>query len=345
MSFKRVLLSWQLAACVVLLSGCDEDKQQEMRPRISVKVTDVSSRMNQMTKSYVGTVNSSVESQLSFQVAGNIKKVLVTQGQIVRKGQLLAVLEDGNLYHSNLSAQATLKQAEDGYNRLKVLYDNGSLPEIKFIEIQTKLEQARAMAQITEKNLKDAKLYAPFDGVITGRDVENGETVTPALPVLTLSKLSPLYIKIAVPESEIARLVVGDQCFVSVAAAKNNWLAGTISEINPIANKFTHTYEVRLRFDNEPEGVMPGMIGNVSLGENLGGMARSIVFPARVIRINSDGSRFVWCVENNVAKRKLVVLGKLCSEGIEIVSGLDENDVVITDGAHKVYENAPLKVM
>ena len=343
MKSKRIQILSNVILCLLLMCGCKAEKQASEVKEIPVRVINLTTYAVAEQNKYVGTVTSSIEAQLSFQVAGSVKKVFVSQGQMVKQGQLLAALESENLHHSNQAAQATLKQAADGYKRLKVLYDNGSLPEIKFVEIQTKLEQAQATASITALNLKDAKLYAPFDGVITVRNIEHGETVVPAIPKLTIAKLTPLEVKVAIPENEIGAIEIGQACTVSISAAQHADLTGSVKERNLVANSVSHTYEIKLVFDKEPSNVMPGMVCNVAI--HSAKQIRPIVLPARVIQITPNGDRFVWCVEDGKSIRKEVVIGKLLPRGVEIISGLTRSDVVISDGNHKVYNNAKVNVV
>lgn len=329
-------------ALLLVFAGCSGDEEKKTTPtEIKVKTIILNDGTYGAANSYVGTVNSSVQAELSFQVAGQVKSVAVTEGQAVRKGQLLAELECDNLTSSNEAAQASLRQAEDGYKRLKALYDNGSLPEVKLVEIQTQLEQAKSVAGISAKNLKEARLVAPFDGVITAKGIEPGEIVIPAAKLLTLSKLKPLEVKVSIPENEISAVSIGNSCTISVAAVQGKELKGRVTEKNVIANRLSHTYEVKIRFDEEPQEVMPGMVCNV----NIAGSSSSSVFtlPAKVIQIDADGRHFVWCIENGIAKRKCITVGQLMPEGIEILSGVTGNSVVISDGSHKVCEGIKVK--
>lgn len=330
-------------AVLLLCVGCSESVPKIQSNEIAVRVINVGNHSGENTTEYVGVVKSSVQADMSFQVPGQVKSVYVTQGQTVRKGQVLAELECENLISSNQVAQSSLLQAQDGYNRLKALYDNGSLPEVKFIEIQTQLAQAKSMADIAAKNLKEAKLMAPFDGVITAKDIESGESVIPATTKFTISKLKPLEVKVSIAENEISSVKIGDKCAVSVAAVGGKEMTGRVTEKNVIANRLSHTYDVKIKFNEEPQDVMPGMVCNVNLygSEN----SSTVVIPAKVIQMDADGNHFVWCVENGAATRQQITVGKLMPSGIEILSGIDAASQVISDGSHKVCEGTKVKVL
>ena len=111
------------------------------------------------THTYVGTVEESYGSQLSFSQMGTVAEVLVDEGQAVRQGQALATLDKTTVQNTYNIAKSTLDQARDAYNRLNTLYKKGSLPEIKFIEIQTQLAQAEASEKIARKSISDCALH------------------------------------------------------------------------------------------------------------------------------------------------------------------------------------------
>lgn len=330
-------------AALLLCGGCSDNAPKIQSDEIAVRVINVGNQSGVAETEYVGVVNSSIQADLSFQVAGQVQAVYVTEGQTVKKGQLLAELECDNLISGNEAAQASLRQAQDGYNRLKALYENGSLPEVKFVEITTQLKQAESMADIAAKNLKEAKLISPFEGVITAKNIESGESVIPATKKFTLSKLKPLEVKVSIPENEISSVNIGDQCAVSVVAVNKKAIAGRIIEKNVIANRLSHTYEVKIKFNEEPQNVMPGMVCNVNL---YGTETKSaITLPAKVIQMDAAGNHFVWCIENDMAKRVKITVGKLMPSGIEILSGIDVQAKVVSDGSHKVCEGTKVKVL
>lgn len=334
---------YQAVFVALLCVGCADNAPKTQSNEIAVRVINVGSQSGINTTAYVGVVNSSVQADLSFQVAGQVKSVYVTEGQTVRKGQLLAELECENLISSNEAAQSSLRQAQDGHNRLKALYENGSLPEVKFVEIQTQLAQAKSMADIAAKNLKEAKLIAPFDGVITAKSIEWGESVVPAIKKFTLSNLKPLEVKVSIPENEISSVKIGDKCAVSVAAVGGEEVVGKITEKNVIANRLSHTYEVKIKFNEEPLSVMPGMVCNVNL---YGSESKRVAtLPAKVIQMDAVGNHFVWCVNNGAATRQQITVGKLMPSGIEILSGIGATSQVISDGSHKVCEGTKVTVL
>ena len=167
------------------LTSCQNngDKQTTMSP-VKVKVLRVSSSEIDGTERFSGTVEEANSTSLSFSIMGTVKTVHVGLGDRVAKGQLIATVDPFSMQSSYDAAKASLAQAEDAYRRMKELYDKGSLPEIKWVEVQSKLQQAKSMEEVARKNLDDCKLYAPFSGIISEKMAEVGQNIMPGLPVV-----------------------------------------------------------------------------------------------------------------------------------------------------------------
>lgn len=328
---------------VILAVSCSGQKNESAAEReIPVKVVEVVSSGFVNGQSYVGTVEEESASLLSFQVMGNVERIFVREGQQVSRGQLLASLEQSVLQDTYDAALASLRQAQDASDRMKILYENKSLPEIKWVEAQSKLQQARSMESIAKKNLEDARLYAPFSGVIGKRNVETGENVQPGKPVFTLLNVRTVNVKIAVPEKEISA-IEKRKATLTVAALNNRVFEGTVTEKGITANPVSHTYEAKIKLDNDQGVLLPGMVCSVKV-ENEDTLP-AISLPNNVIQISHTGERYVWCMRDGKAKAVPVRVGELTDNGLQITDGLKEGDLVITDGYQKVSEDMKVKAL
>lgn len=326
-----------ISLMIILTAGCSGKKNEPaVERKIPVKIVKVASSGLVGSQSYVGTVEEESAASLSFQVMGNVERIYVSEGQQVNQGQLLASLEQSTLQNTYDAAQASLKQAVDAADRMQILYENKSLPEIKWVEVESKLQQARSMENIARKNLEDACLYAPFSGVIGKRNVEAGENVQPGKPIFTLLNIKTVNIKIAVPEKEISS-IGKRKATITVGALSNQVFEGTVTEKGITANPVSHTYEAKIRLGNEQGVLLPGMVCNVKVESGV--TLPAISLPNNVIQIAHTGERYVWCVRGGKAKAVTVRVGDLTDNGILITDGLSEGDEVITDGYQKVSED------
>ena len=330
-----------LSALIWISCSGKKDENQAIRA-VPVKVVKVSESSYMNSRNYVGTVEAISSSSLSFEVMGNVSKVFVTEGENVQKGKLLATLDKATLQNSYNASLASLKEAQDAYNRMKSLYNNGSLPEMKWVEVQSKLQQAVSMEQISRKSLKDAGLYAPFSGVISRKSIEPGMNVMPGIEVLQLADISTVNIKIAVPEKEISHVNKGQQAEVRVGALGDKLFTGVVSEKGIVANPLAHTYEVKIKLNNTSHELMPGMVCKV--GVHSRETEAGIVLPNHTVQLQPDGKKFVWVVKDNAASQRIVNTGDLTAEGVIITAGLQPGDEVIVAGNQKVSEGTKIVV-
>lgn len=338
---RRLISLIQLSAAVLIvaavLPGCTQSSpvSREEGP-VSVKTltVSVSDEINNM--GYVGMVEDNSTVALSFSTIGTIEKILVSEGRNVRKGELLARLDATSAKNLLDAAESSLQQAKDAHRRLKSIYDAGSLPEIQMVDMDTKLQQAQSQYNIAKKNLDDCSLYAPVSGVIGRKLAEAGENTIPGKQVLTIADISSVKIRFSVPEGEISRISKSCKITVRVAAAGDKLYYGTDPEKGVVANAVSHTYPVMVTVNNADRELLPGMVCSVEI--NAGTDSRTIVIPLAAVRNTSDGGKFVWIEKNGTAGRKSVVTGMARGNGIEIVSGLEEGDRVVTDGFGKISE-------
>ena len=325
-----------LLSVVCVMSGCSgSQKEGRDSKEIPVEIVKVAKTVPADTRNYVGTVEEVVSSSISFQVMGNVERVWVGEGQKVREGQLLAVLDKATLENAYNASAASLRQAEDAYARMRTLHENKSLPDMKWVEVESKLEQARSMEQISRKNLEDRNLYAPFGGVIGKRMVEAGENVQPGQPVFSLLRIETVNVKIA---------TLGDQAaMIKVAALGGQCFEGKVTEKGIVANPISHTYEAKIRLENPSGALLPGMVCDVRLSGEVSMPA--ITLPNNAVLIANDGGRFVWKVVDGKAKATPVRTGDLTERGLLILEGLDEGDIVVVGGYQKISEGMRVRAL
>lgn len=332
-------------AVFLFITGCNGKKEHsEVEKVIPVTVMNIQYVGYDVTqRHYVGLVEESSASSLNFQMMGVVEQVYVAQGQKVSQGQLLARLDKRQIESSYKAAVATLRQAQDAYDRMTVLYKKNSLPDIKYVEVQTSLAQAQSNEYAAKKNLDDCNLYAPHAGVIGSRDIEPGMTASPLQAAFKLIKVDHVKVKVSIPEKEIGAIKEGQKAKIVVTALQDEAFEGAISEKGVVANPLSHTYDVKINLANPGFKLLPGMVCKVFL-DRKDGMAEYIVLPNRAVQVNPDGSHFVWIEGDGVAHRRTVTIGDLSINGVNIESGLSVDEKVIIDGYQKISEGMKVKI-
>ncbi|MDR1544545.1 MAG: efflux RND transporter periplasmic adaptor subunit [Prevotellaceae bacterium] len=339
-----------LTMLMVGIFACSNKKTTEIQSKIiPVKVMKIAAMQTASVKNYVGTVEESAAVSLSFSLMGTVEEVFVQEGQRVQKGRLLATLNSATAENSYQASLAKLHQAQDAYDRLAKVHENGSLPDIKFVEVETGLQQAKSMAAVTKKNLDDCNLYAPRNGVIAKREIESGMNVMPSMQAFKLVTVETVLVKISVPENEIGGIVEGQRAEIEVPALNNKHFSGKVELKGIAAAPVSHTYEAKIGVANPQSLLMPGMVCRVetrrAVSLQTGNLQPAeIVVPNRCIQISADGRKYVWLADGNIAKRQFVKTGDLTNSGIVIAEGLSAGDTIITEGFLQISEGTKIAV-
>lgn len=324
-----------VSALCITATGCkDKNETQETAPA-KVETQTVKLVSADGAQNFSGTVEEMSCTALSFPMGGTIKHIYVSPGQMVGKGALLAEVDRTSLYNTYEGALAMRQQAEDAYKRLKMLHDNGSLPEVQWIEVQSKLKQAISSEQIAKKGLDDCKLYAPFGGYIAEKSAEVGSNMLPGAPLFKLVEINKVKVKISVPEDEIGHMKKGMKMNVTVPALDGRNYQGTVTETDVTANLLSRSYNVKMVIDNRDRSLLPGMICQVSAEADSTGNS-VILLPSHLVQLGEDNTRFVWVNAGGVAQKRVIQTAQVTAHGVIVASGLNPGDQVIVKGQQKV---------
>ena len=331
----KALHLWQIMLMAVCLVACSQEKVQQDSAPLKVTTESVADQPRETGTAYVGTVEESTSVAVSFTGMGMVRQICVSEGQRVRKGQLIAEMDKTQAQNALAMAEASHKQATDALERMRQLHENKSLADMKWVEVQSKVEQAEASLSAARKMLEDCEIHAPIDGIVGKKWVSAGETALPSQPVLTILDIKTLKVKVSIPEKEISTIKHDTPSFIGIEAIGNNSLEGGKIEKGVVADALTHTYDIRIALPNPDGEILPGMVAKVYLhGDSIQGM----YLPVRSIQQSADGKHFVWVVKGGKAYRKDIAMGKTIGDRIQVLSGLDQNDHVITNGYQKVSE-------
>ena len=323
---------------VMLISSCTSKKEQNTKAPTRVETEVVSTAMNANGQTYVGIVEECEATAVSFTGMGVVKRMLVNEGQAVSRGQLIAEMDDTQARNLLSGAEAQMTQANDALSRYKMLHDNGSLPEVQWVEIQSKVAQAKSQLEVAKKNLADCRLVAPVSGIVGKRLVGAGETAMPSQAVVSILDISTVKVKVAIPEAEISGIGANTSSTIKVEAVNGSFTGGRI-EKGVQADALTHTYDIRIHVANGNRKLLPGMVASVLFG-NLEKPTKELSVPVTAVQRKADGSLFVWTIANDsTAHRAIVRTGETMGNRIAITDGMTEGARVVTEGYQKLSEN------
>lgn len=333
-----------LSAIVIVFFGCrpkQETTQKEVTP-LKIKAQQVQMVNGLSNLRYSGTVEAAQTIPLSFQSSGTVERVLVQAGDAVRKGQLLATVDKADnqsIYNSSL---AMYEQAKDAYDRLKQVHDNGSLSEVKWVEMETNLKKAESQLEVAKNSLEKCNLYAPVSGMIGKRNVEPGQSALSSFAPMELVKIETVLVKISVPENEIGKIRKGMNASFTISALDNKQFEGTITNVGVVADQFSRTYEVKITVKNPEMEIKPGMVCDVML--NSTSEKQMVLVPYNAITKDSEGNSIVFVVNDDQksVRKQAVKIGNYQTKGLEILSGLTANQTVVVEGKEKLTDNSQI---
>lgn len=324
----------------LLICSCTGKKEQEAKAPIRVKTEVASTATSVNGQTYVGMVEEQEATAVSFTGMGVVKRVLVNEGQAVAKGQLIAEMDDTQARNLLSGAEAQMTQANDALERFKMLHDAGSLPEVQWVEIQSKVAQAKSQLDVAKKNLADCRLVAPVSGIIGKKMIGAGETALPSQAVVSILDISSVKVKVAIPEAEISGISGNTSSIIKVEAIGSSFEGGRI-EKGVQADALTHTYDIRINVANRERKLLPGMVASVSFGSEKSEVkTEQLSMPVTAVQKKADGSLFVWTIEkDSTAHRTTITTGETLGNRIVVTTGISEGERIVTEGYQKLSEN------
>jgi membrane fusion protein, multidrug efflux system len=329
---------------IALFSSCG-NRESAMETCAVKQVTKVKAETIQYTKEitelhYSGSIEAYQVIPLSFQSTGMVDNVFVSEGDKVHKGQILATVsktDNENVYSASL---AKYEQARDAYERMKSIHDNGSLPEIKWIEMETNLKQSESQMLMTRSSLEKCNLRAPADGIIGSRNIEPGQSALSISTPLELVKIESVFVKISVAENEISKIKTGQKATFSVSALDGKTFEGTVSNVGVAADKISRTYEVKILVKNTDLEIKPGMVCDVNLHTEI--EKNVLLVSKNAISKDSNGKAFVYVVLNDKqsVKKQTVTLADYHDNRVEVSGGLISGQTIVVEGKEKLSDNS-----
>ena len=344
-----------------LLGACAEEPVVEtvLRP---VRYESVRSSSESRARTFAGVARAGVESRLSFRVAGTVDRVPVIVGQKVERGTLLARLDPTDYELSVQEAVAGLAQAQAAqrnsgaeYDRVRGLYENqnASLRELdgaraNFESSEAQVEAAQKRLELARQQVAYCSLPAPVDGTVATVDVEVNENVSAGQKLFLLTAGADIEVEVALPEALIGDVELGQEVSVAFDAFPGQRFDAVVTEAGVAAVGTATTFPVTVQLAGTEADIRSGLAAEVELRFGGGDEDRMMV-PAVAVGEDRDG-RFVFVLESQgddqgVVRRRAVSVGELTSQGIEILTGLSEGELLVTAGVRRLTDGEAVRML
>ena len=335
MKIRKRVVGLAVLLTASLFASCRgkvEPSVSENLPSAAVRVQTVERKSRTATEDVVGTVRPKLSAAIEAKVSGRIEQMLVVPGQLVKAGDRLVLLDAHEIQSRLDQAAAARQQAESDLKRATDLIQQKILSQSEFDNAQSKFRIAAATEAEAKTMLGYTLIVAPFDGVITRKLADVGDLAAPGKPLLQMENPDTLRLEADVPEALIGNVKLGDKLAVRIAAVASK-IEGPVAEMSPTADPNSRTYLVKLDLPGAT-GLRSGQFGRVSVPV---GEASAIRVPAFAV-IQRGQMELVFVVVNGHAQLRLVKTGKLIGDEVELVSGVDAGERVVTDGAGNLVD-------
>ena len=280
------------------------------------------------------------EVDLSFETSGKIVAINFQEGTPVRKGDLLAKVNDKPLQAQLARYEAQLKLAEDRVYRQNALLEKDAVSQEAFEQAQTELATLIAEINIVKSNIELTELRAPFDGIIGLRNVSEGAYASPSVVVATLTKITPLKIDFFVPERYAKQVKPGTRFNFTVDGYQESF-QGSVYATESKVDAATRTFAVRGLYPNTSARLTPGRFASVNI--RLHDIPDAIAIPTEAI-VPEMGVDKVYLYRGGRAHAVEVTTGLRTDAELQILRGLSVGDTLITSGTLQLREGLPVKL-
>lgn len=335
--------------CTMLLSACqsgeqDEEKDTDSEETLPVPVETNTPVRGDIYATYSGTapIEAFAEADVVAKVDGEIRQLLVEEGDSVSAGQVLVRLDGDRLRLELNESRARLSKLQSDHARNEELQDKGLLSEGDFEKIRYDLEALQASFNLRSLELDYTQIRAPIDGVVSERYIKLGGTIKNGDPVFRVTSLDPLVAYLHVPEREYRRIAAGQAVLIDVDALPGAPVAANVTRVSPIVDPATGTFKITIEIRDDEQRIKPGMFGRMNIvydkHENVLQVPRSAI-------IDTAAGSYVFIVEDGTGIRRDIETGFSGEGMVEITTGLDDNDNVITVGHVGLKSEAKVTVI
>jgi RND family efflux transporter MFP subunit len=354
-----------LMLTVMIASGCGGAKEPEESAAVGapvpVEAVRVETQFAEEPIQYSATVEPSEEATIASKIMGRVERVRVSEGESVRKGDLLVKLHGEDVRARLAQARAGVAEttahfenAKKNLERFEALYDEKASTQKELDDVRmayesarARLEAAREMELEVEELMRHVEIVAPFDGVVTKTYVDAGDLATPGRPILTIENARQLEIVASVPESQIEHLSIGMPVKIVIPAgasarSSDEILTGTIDQIVPSADPGSHQFEVKAFIANPGGSVMSGMFARLVVSRAL---TERLMVPSNVIFSRGQLEGLFVVGDDGRARLRWVRTGREIGDMVEVLAGLDPGETVVTESASQLRDGQAVEVI
>ena len=331
---------------LLLVAGCGSKEEPatsvvSAAPQASIQaaVIEIAAAQVPIRVEVTGQVAAIYQATLSSRIQGTIDTLLVREGDRVSKGQTLIQLDSRDVQAELARASAEVENAKAHLARMKTLYGEDAVSKQELENATRAYKVAEANRKTVLAQLSYTVVKAPFDGVITEKKVEAGELASPGQPLLLMEDPQQLRLEATVAEGDLKSVSLREKIPVVIDAVSTQPLNGIVSQIIPAGDPQTHTFMVKVDLPKTP-GLKSGMFGRLQLDK---GTVHTMLVPASAVVARGELTSIFVVGADKIGRLRWVKIGRRFDKQVEILSGVNVGEQVMTDGSRGV-DGAPVQI-
>lgn len=289
-----------------------------------------------------GSIEAWKELELMAKVGGSVTEVLVEEGDEVKKGEILARIDDTDYAIAVQRAEAAYKLAKADYRRDKAIFSKDVIPEAQLDARETSMLTAKADLDNARLQLSRCTIEAPTDGVVRRLDAKEGLLLGVGDPIGQLLRIDKVKAVIGIPESDVAEVRRLEEIDVTLPALDNQVITGKIHFLSPSPDTAARLYKLEIELDNPSRAILPGMFVRADIIKKTIDDAIAIPFYSVISR---NDEQFVFVEEEGEARKRMVELGVMEKWMVEVTSGLRAGERLVIEGHRSIEDGQRIEVV
>ena len=340
LSEKKAILQADIAKIEEALAKLDTKKEEALVSVLTLKDTVFSHYLD-----IQGNVDTKENIIVQPEFSGTLTSLTVKAGQKVTKGQILGRVDDAGMSQQLAQIQTQYELAKTTFERQKNLWDQKIGSEIQYLQAQTQMNSLQKSISQMKAQLAKTVIRAPFSGTIDEVFVEKGQVVAPGPQgLMRIVNLGNMFVSTSVPESYIGKLKVGTEVDVFLTSLGKTY-KGKVRQVGNFINPNNRSFGIEVSIPNPDNLLRPNQVAKLKIIDYV--KKDATVVPSNVIQEDGKGNHYVYTVDNSngktgTAKKTIVTLGQSSDNVTEILNGLSEEDVIVTEGVNAISEGMKL---
>ncbi|MEM9322476.1 MAG: efflux RND transporter periplasmic adaptor subunit [Pseudomonadota bacterium] len=348
-----LLLSLTLAACGGGDGNTDGDVDgdetvaengESEQPETIIPVEVMTVGRGDIFAAYTGSASLEAfdEASVVAKVGGEVRQILVEEGDFVQRGDVLARLDGDRLRLELEQSRANVARLEQEYERSVELNQKGLVAASAFETTKYELDGLKAQFELAKLEYAYTTIRAPISGVVSTRDIKVGNTIERNAPTFTITALDPLVAYLYVPEREFGRIDAGQPVRMRIDALPGKLFEGTVARISPTVDPETGTFKATVEISDSESRLKPGMFGRLAV---IYDQQRNTLLLPRDALIETTSGSSVFVVRDGVAERVDVETGYAWEGEVAVLEGLADEDQVVVVGQAALKTGSKVRVI